>query len=99
LANAGTFVIEMMDTSRWLAETSNVSELEIGRVAVGQAAMVRIHAVKNAELPGEVAIVSPIAVVQEGDSTYLTIALESTELNLWPGMNAQVEIYSTSFSR
>ncbi|MCP4419106.1 MAG: HlyD family efflux transporter periplasmic adaptor subunit [Chloroflexi bacterium] len=92
-ANAGTAVIEIMDTSGWLAETSNVSELEIGRIAIGQEATVRVHAVEGAELAGEVAIISPIAVVQQGDTTYsLTIALESTDLVLRSGMNAQVEI-------
>jgi len=92
-ANAGVSVIEIMDTSRWLAETSNVSELQIGRVVLGQSAMVRIPAVENVELDGEVAIVSPIAVVQQGDTTYsLIITLESTEVILRPGMNSQVEI-------
>ena len=42
---------------------------------------------------GEVAAISPVAVVQQGDTTYtLRIALESTDLTLWSGMNAQVRI-------
>lgn len=92
-ANAGTPVVEIIDTSSWLAETSNVSELQIGQVAIGQKATVRVPAVENAELGGKVAIVSPIAVVQQGDTTYsLTIALDATDLILRPGMNAQVSI-------
>jgi hypothetical protein len=40
-----------------------------------------------------VAAISPVAVVQQGDTTYtLMIELEPTDLNLRPGMNAQVEI-------
>lgn len=92
-ANAGTPVIEIMDTSGWLAETTNVSELKIGRVAVGQEATVQIHALDGAILQGQVMLISPIAVVQQGDTTYsLTIKLEPTELALHPGMNAQAAI-------
>jgi HlyD family secretion protein len=92
-ANAGTPVIEIMDTSGWLAETSNVSELEIGQIAVGQDAAVQIHALDGAILRGQVMLISPIAVVQQGDTTYsLTIELEPTELALHPGMNAQATI-------
>jgi hypothetical protein len=40
-----------------------------------------------------VVTVSPVAVVQQGDTTYtLTIELELTDLNLRPGMTAQVDI-------
>ena len=37
--------------------------------------------------------ISPIAVVQQGDTTYTVfIDLEPTDLNLRPGMNVEVEI-------
>jgi hypothetical protein len=40
-----------------------------------------------------VATISPVAVVQQGDTTYtLMIELEPTNLNLRPGMTVQVEI-------
>jgi hypothetical protein len=40
-----------------------------------------------------VVTISPVAVVQQGDTTYtLMIELEPTGLNLRPGMTAQVEI-------
>jgi len=43
------------------------------------------------ELRGQVESISPVAVVQQGDTTYtLIIALEATDLALWPGMNAKV---------
>ncbi|MCP4421900.1 MAG: HlyD family efflux transporter periplasmic adaptor subunit [Chloroflexi bacterium] len=97
-ANAGTAFIEIIDTSGWLVETSNISELEIGQIVIGQEATVLVHAVDSAELEGHVAIISPIAVVQQGDTTYsLTIALEPTNLPLRSGMNAQVEILIEEF--
>ena len=39
------------------------------------------------------ATISPVAVVQQRDTTYtLMIELEPTDLSLRPGMNVQVEI-------
>jgi HlyD family secretion protein len=92
-AAPGTTVIELLDLSHWRVETMNVSELQIGRVQVGQAVRVRVNAFPGETLGGHVTSVSPVAVVQQGDTTYtLTIELEPTDLNLRPGMTAQVEI-------
>jgi HlyD family secretion protein len=89
----GMTVVELLDVSRWRIETKNVGELQIGRVQVGQEALVRVNAFRDETLHGRVATISPVAVVQQGDTTYtLMIELESTDLNLRPGMTAQVEI-------
>ena len=91
-AQAGAPVVEMIDTTRWMVETKNVSELDIGRVKIGQEAIVRVPAL-NETVQGKVIAISPVAVVQQGDTTYsLIIELEETDLNLLPGMNTQVEI-------
>lgn len=92
-AVAGTPVIELLDTTSWRVETRNVGELNIGRVRVGQEAVVRVLAFRDQELRGRVVAISPVAVVQQGDTTYTTIIeLGSTDLNLRPGMNAEVDI-------
>jgi HlyD family secretion protein len=92
-ATAGTPVVEVIDTTAWQVETRNVSELSIGRIQVGDEAQVRIIALREQSLQGRVAAISPIAVVQQGDTTYtLFVELEGTQLNLRPGMNAEVEI-------
>jgi HlyD family secretion protein len=89
----GEIMIELMDTSGWKIETKNVGELQIGRIEIGQAVKVTVNAFKDEELRGQVFAISPIAVVQQGDTTYtLLIELESTDLELWPGMTTQVEI-------
>jgi HlyD family secretion protein len=89
----GAPVVEILDTTQWYVETRNVSELTIGQVIVGQAATVQIIPFGNETLRGQVDTISPVAVVQQGDTTYtLMIALEPSDLNLRPGMNAQVEI-------
>jgi HlyD family secretion protein len=92
-AAPGTRGIELLDVSDWRVETKNVGELQIARVQAGQAVRVRVNAFQGETLRGHVLTISPVAVVQQGDTTYtLTIALEPTPLNLQPGMTAQVEI-------
>lgn len=83
----------LLDPSRWLVETKNVGELQIGRVEIGQEARVWVNAFRSETLNGRVVGISPQAVVQQGDTTYtLIIALEPTGLNLRSGMTARVEI-------
>jgi HlyD family secretion protein len=92
-AAPGVPVVELLDTTSWLVETRNIGELNIGQVKVGQQAIVRVMAFRGEELRGKVAAISPVAVVQQGDTTYtVLIELEPTDLNLRPGMNAEVEI-------
>ncbi|MGD9049230.1 MAG: HlyD family efflux transporter periplasmic adaptor subunit [Anaerolineae bacterium] len=92
-AAAGAPVVELLDTGRWRVETRNIGELSIGRVEVDQDAIVRVMAFRSEELRGRVVAISPVAVVQQGDTTYtIMIELDATELNLRPGMNAEVEI-------
>ncbi|MBN1937148.1 MAG: HlyD family efflux transporter periplasmic adaptor subunit [Anaerolineae bacterium] len=92
-AAAGMPAVQVLDTTRWLVETRNVSELNIGKIKAGQDAKVQILALDNQVVRGQVEAISPVAVVQQGDTTYtLLIALEPSDLNLRPGMNAQIEI-------
>lgn len=92
-ADPGTAVIELQDVSRWRIETKNVSELQIGRVAIGQEIRATVNAFRSETLNGRVIEIHPDAVVQQGDVTYtLIIELDATALNLRPGMTVQVEI-------
>jgi multidrug resistance efflux pump len=91
----GETAIEVLDLSHWRVETKNVSELQIGRVQIGQEVRVWANAFRDETLTGRVIAISPEAVVQQGDITYtLIIALDPTKLNLRPGMTARVEILS-----
>ncbi len=92
-ADTGAGVIELQDVSRWHIETKNVSELQIGRVAIGQEVRATVNAFRNETLIGHVIEIHPDAVVQQGDVTYtLIIELDITKLNLRPGMTVQVDI-------
>jgi HlyD family secretion protein len=92
-AAPGATVVELLDLSRWRVETKNVGELQIARVRVRQQALARVNAFRDETLHGRVVTISPVAVVQQGDTTYtLMIELEPTDLPLRPGMTVQVEI-------
>jgi multidrug resistance efflux pump len=92
-ANPGELMVELLDISRWKIETKNVGELQIGRVEIGHDVQVSVNAFKDKALNGRVVAISPVAIVQQGDTTYtLSIELDPTNLNLLPGMTAQVEI-------
>ncbi len=98
-AMPGEMMVEVLDTSGWLIETKNVGELQIGQIQIGQEVQVSVNAFNSETLSGHVAAISPVAIVQQGDTTYtLSIELEPTDLNLWPGMTAQMDIIIDSES-
>jgi multidrug resistance efflux pump len=93
VATAGAPVLGLADTTRWRVETSNLSELQIAQVKVGQKAKVTVNAFSGQELTGRVVGFSPIAIVQQGDTTFtVTIELDETSLPLRWGMTARVKI-------
>lgn len=93
VVNAGQTVIELIDTTGWLVETNNVSELNISRIAIGQPVTVTVIVFPNQPLTGKVIAIDPVAIVQQGDTTYtLYIELIQNDLPLLAGMNVEVEI-------
>lgn len=93
VVSAGQAVLEVIDTSSWLVETNNVSELTISRIAIGQAATVKVIVLPEQRLTGTVIAIDPVAVVQQGDTTYtLYLELAPSELPLLAGMNVEVAI-------
>jgi HlyD family secretion protein len=90
---AGTPVIEIIDTEHWRVETKDIGELSIDQISIGQDAQVTVNAFQGKELTGTVVAVSPVAIVQLGDTTYtVIIELEPTDLDLRWGMTAKVAI-------
>lgn len=93
VASIGSTALQLADTSHWRVETNNVGELQIGKVKIGQEAHTIVNAFLDKELTGTVIAISPIAIVQYGDTTYtVTVELAETDLNLKWGMTARVRI-------
>lgn len=86
-------VIVLVNLDNLQIETTDLSELDVAKVKIGQPATVYIEALDE-EFPGEVITISPISDTIGGDVVFrVTIQLldEEPEALLW-GMSADVEI-------
>ena len=92
MVQPGQSVLTLADLSRLQVETTDLSERDVSRVAVGQAATVFIEAL-GAEFPGHVVRIAPQATLIGGDVVYpVTVALDTQPPGVRWGMSAEVEI-------
>jgi multidrug resistance efflux pump len=86
----GQALLGISDVSNLQIETSDLSELDVPQVSVGQEVSVQIKAL-DAVIPGHVVSISPVATTLGGDVVYMTtIALDSLPEGLREGMTATV---------
>jgi multidrug resistance efflux pump len=80
------------DFSQWKVETNDLNEMEIPRVAVGQAATITPDALPDLDLAGTVESISQLYVEKFGDVTYTVhINLDESDPRLRWGMTVTVE--------
>jgi len=92
MAQPGQPVLTLADLSRLQVETRDLSERDVARVAVGQAATIYVEALGR-EISGRVARIAPQANVVGGDVVYtVTIQLDEQPAELRWGMSVDVEI-------
>ncbi len=74
--------------------TNNLSERDLGRVALGQTAAISLKTFPDAKLTGKVAAIAPLSGEPVGDAATFAVRidLDQTDLNLRPGMTGQVQI-------
>ena len=88
----GQAVLTLADLDGLQVETTDLSERDVARVAIGQPAIVAVEAL-NTDIPGRVVRISPQANIIGGDVVYaVTIALDEQPPNLRWGMSVEVEI-------
>ena len=88
----GQVVIVLARLSNLEIETTDLSELNVAAVKLGQPATVYVEALDK-EFPGEVTAISPISNTIGGDVVYtVTISLNEQPADLLWGMSAEVEI-------
>jgi len=94
LVQPAEVVITLGDLGLFLAETEDLSEVDISRIEVGQRAAVTVDALDGQVLPGTVYSVAPVATELRGDAVYkIGVALNDTANgSLRWGMSAFVEI-------
>ena len=96
LVQSGQIVLTLADLSRMQVETTDLSERDVVRVAVGQPVLVLIEALQL-ELAGRVARIAPQATIIGGDVVYTVLVdLDEQPPNLRWGMSADVEIQPES---
>ena len=94
LVQPGGLVITLGDLSLLRAETEDLSEVDIGRIQVGQRAAVTVDALDGQVLPGTVSRIAPVATERRGDTVYkISLDLDTASgTSLRWGMTAFVEI-------
>jgi multidrug resistance efflux pump len=86
--------VTLVDISHLQFVTNNLSERDLGRVALGQAANITLKAFPDDKLTGKVAAIAPLAGETVGDAATFAVRidLEPSQLSLRPGMTGEVEI-------
>ena len=84
----------LVDISHLQFVTNNLSERDLGRVALGQAANITLKAFPDAKLTGKVAAIAPLSGEPVGDAATFAVRidLDASDLSLRPGMTGQVQI-------
>ncbi len=86
----GTIMVVVSDLSRLRVETTDLSELDVTKVSVGQGVRVYIEALGQ-ELDGRVAAIAPGATTLGGDVVYKTVIdLDTQPQGMRAGMSAEV---------
>ncbi len=92
----GFIVAIVADLTRLRVETTDLSELDVTAVSVGQECSISIEALGE-DAPGHVVSVSPLPTILGGDVVYAaTVELDSIPAGLRPGMTAEVRFEGTS---
>lgn len=94
LAQPGMSMVTMADFSQWLVQTTDLTELDVPLVVVGAPVNVKLDALPDETLTGQVTAVSLIPSLSRGDVVYeTTIQLDNpNDLPIRWGMTAFVDI-------
>jgi len=68
--SAGVPAVTLADIGGWLIETSDVTELKVPDIQVGQAVVIKIDALPELALKGQVESISTVSQLKSGDVVY-----------------------------
>ncbi len=92
LVSPGNPIVVVADLSQWKVETTDLTEINILGVQVGDAVTVRFDAIPDLEIPGTVERIRQIGDLQLGDITYtVVINLSEQDPRLMWNMTATIE--------
>jgi HlyD family secretion protein len=90
---AGVPVAFIGDTGQWQVETTDLAEIDIADVTVGNPVVIKLDAFPDEEFPGKVIEIDPVGREYLGDMTYkVTVLLEAPDERFKWNMTATVTI-------
>ncbi|RPJ20190.1 MAG: HlyD family efflux transporter periplasmic adaptor subunit [Chloroflexi bacterium] len=93
--NAGEIAVTVADFSKWLVNTTDLTEIDVVSLAEGQPVSVTLDALPGVELNGEILSIGQSYTENQGDVVYeVTIVLDDTDLAMRWGMTASVKFES-----
>lgn len=88
--NADTRAVSVADFSAWMVETTDITELEVVKLSVGQKVSLAPDALPDLQLTGEVIEISNAYTLQGGDIIYtVTVRVNETDPRLRWGMTVE----------
>jgi HlyD family secretion protein len=88
-----TAAVVLADTSSWRVETTDLSERDVVRIAVGDPVTLTFEAIPNLSLPGTVSAIKPLGTDSFGDITYTVVVTpDSWDQRLRWRMSATVTV-------
>jgi multidrug resistance efflux pump len=92
-AQPGVPVIFLADTGKWVVETTDLAEIDITSVSIGDRAKVTLDAFPGEEFPATVIEIDPVGREYLGDMTYkVTLEMDKTDNRFLWNMTATVTI-------
>jgi HlyD family secretion protein len=86
-----TYAVKLADTSAWYIETSDLTELEVVKVALGQSASIVADALPEVNMTGTVETISQSFTMQGGDILYkVKLKVEDPDPRVLWGMTVEV---------
>jgi multidrug resistance efflux pump len=90
--NAGEKAVTIADFSSWIVETTDVTEIDVVKLAEGQPVRVALDAIPGVELEGQVLSIGQTYSENQGDTVYaVTVLLTDTDPAMRWGMTAVVK--------
>jgi multidrug resistance efflux pump len=86
-----TRAVSLLDGSSWIIETTDITELEVVQLAVGQRVTFTADALPDVEMKGVVTEISASSILQGGDVIYIVrIAAENVDPRVRWGMTVEI---------
>jgi multidrug resistance efflux pump len=94
MASPQIWAVALADTSQWYVDTSDLTEMDVVKISVGQAVRVTADALPDVPMDGVVESISGAAQIQGGDVLYtVRVRLKDPDLRLLWGMTMEVTFF------